>query len=244
MCQPGRPGEVATRPGRLVVAGTAPQQRVQRVTLAGAVGVAAALGEDLQHLRAGEVRLVAEARRGRDVEVDVAGAVVETVRGTVLHQHQHLLGDVRDRLHRADVVGGWDDPQRLHVLPEQRRLPHRQDLPVLPVAFGPLQQRVVDVGDVLHVADLVAGVAPHPLHKVEGDHGGSVTEMGGVVRGDTADVHGGGAVRVARLHARARRVEQPQRLAPARQPRHLVPHPRLHARQPNQPSGDVMPPRE
>ena len=62
-----------------------------------------------------------------------------------------LLGDVRDRLDRADVVRRRDDPQRLHVLAEQRGLAHRQDHPVLAVARGPLQQRVVDVGDVLDV---------------------------------------------------------------------------------------------
>ena len=45
MCQPGRPGPSgAAVPGRLAVAGAAPQQRVERVALAGPVRVAAALG--------------------------------------------------------------------------------------------------------------------------------------------------------------------------------------------------------
>ena len=53
---------------------------------------------------------------------------------------------------------------------------------------GPLQQRVVDVGDVLDVGDLVAGVAPGAVEQVERDVGGRVAEVGGVVRGDAADV--------------------------------------------------------
>ena len=53
--------------------------------------------------------------------------------------------------------------------------------PVDAVAGGPLEQRVVDVGDVLHVVHPVAAVQPHPVDQVEGQVGGGVAEVGGVV---------------------------------------------------------------
>ena len=73
MCQPGRPAPRRPpshdgSPGRL----GPPQQRVERVALAGPVGVAAALGEDRQHLLAGPAADLAEPRLGGQVQVDVA----------------------------------------------------------------------------------------------------------------------------------------------------------------------------
>ena len=60
-----------------------------------------------------------------------------------------------------------------------------------PTFVGALEQRVVDVGDVLDVGDLVAGVAPRPQQQVEADVGRRVAEVGGVVRRDPADVEPG-----------------------------------------------------
>ena len=78
-----------------------------------------------------------------------------------------------------------------------------------PVAAAALEQRVVDVGDVLDVAHLVAGVAPGPVEQVEGDVGGRVAEVGGVVRRDAADVHPGDRAGVGRQDATAGGVADP-----------------------------------
>ena len=75
---------------------------------------------------------------------------------------------------------------------EQLDLLSGQISPVDPVPLGPFQQRVVDVGDVLHVVHLVAGVEPDALHQVEGQVGRGVAEVCRVVRGDAADVDPGG----------------------------------------------------
>ena len=89
-------------PGRLAVAVPAPQQRVERVPLAGVVRVAAALGEQREHRRRGRsLRHVAEPLVGSDVEVDV---LVDVVGGAGCEQLADRLGDLRDRLDRADVV--------------------------------------------------------------------------------------------------------------------------------------------
>src|SRR5690606_3434940 len=53
---------------------------------------------------------------------------------------------------------------------------------------GALEQRVVDVGDVLRVDRLDAGVAPGALHDVEREVGERVAEVGRVVGGDAAHV--------------------------------------------------------
>ena len=82
-----------------------------------------------------------------------------------------------------------------------------QVLPVDAVAGGPLEQRVVDVGDVLDVVDVVPGVAQGPPQDVEGDVGGGVPHVGGVVGRDAADVHPRGRSGRDRADRSGRRVE-------------------------------------
>src|SRR5690606_28304363 len=90
---------------------------------------------------------------------------------------------------------------RGHVPPVLVDLRGGQLPPVRPDRLGPLQQRIVHVGGVLHVVHAVPGVPPHAVHHVEGHIGVGVAEVGGVVGGDAADVH-------ARL-ARAGRADIP-----------------------------------
>ena len=145
--------EVAAGPGRLALAGAAPQQRVERVALAGPVRVAAALGGQTPASARGSGST--RSRSGAPRRCRSRRRRCRRRAGTRRRRSSSaatLSAIVRDRLDRADVVRRRDDPQRLHVLAEQRGLAHRQDDPVLAVAGGPLQQRVVDVGDVLHVA--------------------------------------------------------------------------------------------
>ena len=60
--------------------------------------------------------------------------------------------------------------------------------PVVAAFSGALEQRVVDVRDVLDVVHVMARVAPDPLEDVEGDVGRGMPQVGGVVRRDPADV--------------------------------------------------------
>ena len=64
----------------------------------------------------------------------------------------------------------------------------RELAPVLAVALGPLEQRVVHVGDVLGVDHLVPAVKPRPDQQVPGGEGGGVAQVGRVVGGDPAGV--------------------------------------------------------
>ena len=191
---PARPARPEVRlPRRLAVARHAPQQRVERGALACPVGVAAAITGVGQHRGLVVVRLVAEPAGHGDVEVHVrVRGVVDAVGRTLRQQLAHQLGDLAHRLDCADVLPRGQHPQRLHVLAEQRGFPHAEDHPVVVVAGGALQQGIVDVGDVLDVVHVVPEVPPHPVDQVERQVGGGVTEVGGVVGGDPADVHGGG----------------------------------------------------
>jgi len=59
-----------------------------------------------------------------------------------------------------------------------------------------LEQRVIDVGDVLDEGDLVPGVAPGAVEQVEADVRRRVAKVGGVVGRDAADVEARGSVRL------------------------------------------------
>ena len=147
-------------PGRLAGPFRPPDQDVERILLAGAVRVAAALRGEFGHPaqvvpagRAGPGKR-AESVVGRLGEVDV---LVNVVQGApVGHPGTEPLDD-RQRLDCADQVGRRQDTQCLHVPAVPLRLAAGQLAPVLAVPVGPLQQRVIDIGHVLHVDHGVAG---------------------------------------------------------------------------------------
>ncbi len=226
---PGPAGAEFGLPGGLAGAGRAPQQRVERVAFAGPVRVAAPVGEDRGHGGLVVVRLVAEPAGERAVEVDVRVLrVVDTVGGPVGQQFRDDLDDLRDGLHGAGELAGRQHPQRRHVRAEPVDLPPAELDPVLVVAVGALQQRVVDVGDVLHVVHLVPGVQPLPVHQVEGQVGGGVADVGGVVGRDAADVHPGHPSGRRGPQLPGRRVVQPQRAGTSGDTGHGYRGPSLH----------------
>ncbi len=115
-----------------------------------------------------------------------------------------------------------------HVLAEEGGLLLGEGHPVDAVALGPLQQRVVDVGDVLHVVDLPLGVEPHALHEVERVVGRRVTHVGRVVRGDAADVDTGDGTGLEGDESTGRGVVDPEVAALAGQGGDLRSGPGIH----------------
>src|SRR5690606_4156104 len=140
------------------------------------------------HGRGVQVRDLAEVRVGVDREVDVT---VEIVGGAEVSAPLHPGDDARYRLHRAYAVPRGGHPEGRQVLAAQGGLPHGEGRPVDVVALRPLQQRVVDVRDVLDVVNLPLGVEPHALHEVERVVRRRVPDVGRVVRGDAAHVDAG-----------------------------------------------------
>ena len=239
MCQPGRPGP-RSPPSQAGSPSRAPRHSSgsSGSRLPGRSGSPPRSADSTQHLVAGQVGLVAE--RAAPPRSRSRRRRCRRRAGTPRRpssSSRDVRGDRRDRLDRADVVRRRDDPQRLHVLAEQRGLAHRQDHPVLAVAGGALQQRVVDVGDVLHVAHVVAGVAPGRLTRSNVIIVAAWPRWVASYGRDAADVHRGG--RAGR--GRAAPTGGPSRtarggVAVARQGRHVVPGPSVHGRQPSQPA--------
>ena len=218
------------RPPRLARPLLQPEQAVERVLLARAVGVSPALGGQLEHGRVVEVAHRPEALRRGDREVEVA---LDAVRRAGLLEPGDQLGDLVHRLDRSDVPGGWQDAERRHVAAEQVGLALGNVLPAHAVAGRPLQQRVVDVGDVLDVLHLVPLVAPDPHEGVEGEVGGGVPQVRRVVGRDAADVELGRALRVHLGEATGGRVVDPegQRGRRVRQPGDVDGRPGSHGGQ-------------
>ena len=214
---PGAPAAQCTGvPGRFALALGAPQQGVEHAPFALALGIPAALGEDLHHLLFAVAGDVAQGPVHPQIEVPVgAGGVsgLDWVGAAALMQLLDDRDDGVDRLAHGAVGLRGDDPQGGHVLGEQLDLGGGQLLPVDPVAPGTLEQRVVDVGDVLGDLDLESGVPQRAVHQVRGVVGVGVPEVGGVVRGDPADIQPGGARRQRghRGHSARARVVQAQR---------------------------------
>ena len=187
---PARPPGAELRvPGRLPRPGAEPDQRVQRILLPRPARVTAALRGQLDHGRRSEPGHRAEGRVGRPGKVHVAVQVIERAMAS-----QGLVEPLDDaqRLNRPDQAGRGQDPQRRHVPAVPVDLAPGQVLPVFAVPGRPFQQRVIDIGDVLHVADLVTGITPGADQQVPGDVGRRVPDMRGVIGSYPACVQGRG----------------------------------------------------
>ena len=180
--------QAAAVPGGLPFALGTPQQGVERVLLAGGLRIAAALREELEHLVPFEVGRGAE--RGVDASADpvVHVAAVQCVGGALVEQAGDRLDHAVDGFDGSDVGVRGDDAQELHIRPEEVDLRLREFAPVHPDGVRPLEQRIVDVGDVLRVRHVHPGVVPRAQEHVEGDVGGGMTQVRRIVRRDAADV--------------------------------------------------------
>ncbi|MNX70705.1 hypothetical protein D3C86_1019760 [compost metagenome] len=177
------PGAPRRFPARLARLGGFPQHEVQRVLL-GLVDFDARADAQVFDLLA---RQLAVAHELGDAVVHVA--IARGVGVTLVDQ------GLDHRVHARDVIGGT----RLHVrlLDVQARFVfvHRRDHALgqrferLAVLVGPIDDLVVDVGDVAHVGQVVAAEAQPARHQVERDHAAAVAQVAVVVHGHPADVH-------------------------------------------------------
>ena len=141
-----------------------------------------------EHVVAVQPRDRAERGIGEPREVGIAVDLVE--RATVAEHPVEVL-DQRQRLDRADVDASGGSTRRA-VMSERnsaisRAASSRQSSCV---PAGPLQQRVIDIGDVLHILHLLASIAPGPDQQVPRQISSRVTDMRRVVRGDPAGIQG------------------------------------------------------
>ncbi len=175
---------------RLRFLGRLPQHEVQRIALAG-VDVDALAGAQVVQRLAGQAAVVGEVTHGV-INVAVFALVGQVLRLKRLDQRQHL----RHVFGGARHVGRRENAQRagvlVHVLGEARG----QLRNGLAVFHRALDDLVVDVGDVAHVGDIVAGGHKPAVHHVERHHHAGVADVAVVIDGHAADVH----AELARFH--------------------------------------------
>src|SRR5712692_6457149 len=175
------------RPRRPAVQG-APQREVERVAALWRVERGIILRRvDRAHLRRREMADLAEARERRDVEVQPAAlrAVGLPACLEALREPQHR----RDLTRRVRHDVGPPPAQRAHVGEELALLALSERAPVDAVARRALQDRFVDVGDVLGVLDPLSTRFEQPRDEVEDQERTCVTEVCRVVWGHTTHVH-------------------------------------------------------
>ena len=195
-------------PGRLARPLRPPQQRIEWVMLTGTAGITAAFGGKRDHLVVPEVPDLAEPGCLAHREVDVG---VETVGRSPCVQRLDESCYVGDGFDRADEVPRRQHVEREHIVAETAGFLLSKIAPVDAFLVCPLKQGVVHVRDVLDVVDLMSGVGKLAVQKVIGEVGGGMPEMGGVVRGDAADVDAGHRARRQRSNLPGRGVVQPNR---------------------------------
>ena len=134
--------------------------------------------------------------------------LIDRIDHATLLQRLHVSGDRRNRLHRADVMIRRKYVQCCHVLAEQSSFTFSDRLPVFPQRDRSLQQRVIDIGDVLDVENGMSAITPGTLHHVEGHIGRGMTHVSGVVGRDATDIHTRRALRIGGPNGAGTRIHQ------------------------------------
>ena len=178
-----------------------PQQRIQWLGFAGSLRVSSAFGEEPSHRVMVVVGFIAELICGIGAEVNIGViGVLDDIGRTGSEKLFDHLDHLVDCLGSSDVILRRMHSQCGHIVAEQLGLRCAQFTPVDPVAGGPFEEWIIDVGDVLDVVHPVAVVQPDPVDEIECQIGGSVTQMGRVVGRDSADVHRRGVPRCGGPH--------------------------------------------
>ena len=172
MCQPGRARPPGALPRWLAGTGALPEGEVHGVFLVLVDLNAAARLHALQ----GAVAELAVALALLHAEENVPPGGVG-VAGT--HQPADCLDDGTDLLRGPRVDVGASDVQRVHGPEEIVDVPFCQFRRLDALLLGPLDDLVVDVGEILDMANVVSEVFQVPSQDVEGDVAEGVADVGG-----------------------------------------------------------------
>ena len=153
-----------------------------------AIRITATLSEDLEHPFLTQMRDSSEVGIAVHSEVEIP---VKFVHGPDVLQSLDVRDHCGDRLNCPDVVTRRNHLQSSHILAEELGLTITECDPVIPGRKGPLEQWVVNIGDVLHVVHIMSCIKPVPVHEIKRHIRRGVSHVGGVVRRDPADVHRG-----------------------------------------------------
>ena len=118
--------------------------------------------------------------------------VVYDVGRSGIKQLVHHLHDLVDSLHGADIVLRRENGEQFHIGAEKVNLRGAKLTPIHAVSFGTLEERIIDVGDVLDVVNLLPGIQERTVDEVKGQVRSGMAQVGGVIGRDATHVHGGG----------------------------------------------------
>ena len=222
-------------PGGLALAVGAPNERIQRIPLAGTVRVTAALGKEGLHLLARIIRLVAEVLRGLNGSVDVRELrIVDNVGCIGVEKRLHHDRNLVDGLHRSDEVLRRKHGEQLHVRAEKIDLRGAQFAPIHTVALSALEERIIHVGDVLGVIHGVAVIQQLAVNQIKRQIGRCMAQVSGIIRGNATDIHRGGLpLDVELLYLFISGIIEVKRRRGARDGIDVRDRPRLHGHHPN-----------
>ena len=82
--------------------------------------------------------------------------------------------------------------EQFHVGAEKIDLRGTQLAPIHAIALGAFEERIIHVGDVLGVIHLVAVIQQLAVDQIKGEIGRRMAQVGGIIRGNATDIHGGG----------------------------------------------------
>ena len=185
---PARPSAAERARPRRAVRHAAPEREIERRPAPRLVERRIVLRRvDRAHPRRREMAHLAEPREGRDVEVQTAafGHVGLAASLEACREAKHR----RDLARRVWHLVGLAPAERAHVGEELPLLAPSELAPVDVIPRRALQDRLVDVGDVLRVAHALAAGLEETHEHVEDEERAGVTEVRRVVRRDAADVH-------------------------------------------------------
>ncbi len=87
------------------------------------------------------------------------------------------------------LMGGGGDAEAFHVLVELSRIALRNQRSRNPLLIGPVDDLVIDVGDISDIVDLVTPKLQVAIDDIEDDGGPAVADVATVVNGDPTNVH-------------------------------------------------------
>ena len=174
------------RPGR-AFRHAAPQSEVEGRSSARVVEPRVVLRrQDPPHLLRRVARELTETRERRDVVVKPTPRLVGVPAASQALREPDHRGNLSRRMrHHVRLP-----PAEAAHVPEKRALLTPSELaPTDLIPRGTLQDRLVEVGDVLGIADALPADLEKPREHVKNDERAGVTQVCGVVRGHAADVH-------------------------------------------------------
>ena len=140
----------------------------------------------LKYRRGSETRVTGEVNIDIFRAVPIGQTVGKTASLKIAHNGLQLVQNLGDR----NPFPGRDNSQRIHIGTEKRYLRIGKFAPIHPRLLGAFEKRIVNIRNVLGVANRKASRHPVPHQGIGAHIGKSVPQVSGIVGRDTAGIEG------------------------------------------------------